>query len=75
MEVSESTASDLTVSLTQSELEEDLAEGGAPDAAHGGGDLGDHGLASPLHSHHATKTFHFSTEAPVGTFQRYKMFD
>ncbi|XP_030614966.1 centrosomal protein kizuna isoform X2 [Archocentrus centrarchus] len=71
VELSESTASDLTVSLTQSELEEDLPEGGAPEsnAPYGGSDHSQHGLASSLRSNRSQKTFHFSSEAPVGTLK------
>ncbi|XP_059209971.1 centrosomal protein kizuna [Centropristis striata] len=71
VQLSESTASDLSISLTQSELEEDLVEGVAPErnATSAGSD--DHNQRSPessLHSDVSRNTPH-SASAPVVTLE------
>lgn len=80
MQLSESSASDLSISLTQSELEEDLPEGVAPerDVTSGGSD--DHNQPSPrssLQSDRSNNTPQLNSEssAPAVTLKRYNMYD
>ncbi|XP_063355861.1 centrosomal protein kizuna [Pelmatolapia mariae] len=71
VELSESTASDLSISLTQSELEEDAPEGGAPEGndTHGRRDHNQHSPESSLHSNGSKKTLHLNSKAAVGALK------
>ncbi|XP_026007570.1 centrosomal protein kizuna isoform X3 [Astatotilapia calliptera] len=71
VELSESTASDLSISLTQSELEEDAPEGGAHEGndTHGRRDHNQHSPESSLHSNGSKKTFHLNSKAAVGALK------
>lgn len=71
VQLSESTASDLSISLTQSELEEDLPQGVAPErnATSGGSDNhNQHSAESSLHSHGSKNT------SPAVVLERYSMY-
>nr|XP_012778835.1 centrosomal protein kizuna isoform X2 [Maylandia zebra] len=71
VELSESTASDLSISLTQSELEEDAPEGGAHEGndTHGRRDHNQHSPESSLHSNGSKKTLHLNSKAAVGALK------
>uniref|UniRef100_A0A3Q2X210 Centrosomal protein kizuna n=1 Tax=Haplochromis burtoni TaxID=8153 RepID=A0A3Q2X210_HAPBU len=71
VELSESTASDLSISLTQSELEEDAPEGGAHEGndTHGRRDHNQHSPESSLHSNGSKKTVHLNSKAAVGALK------
>lgn len=80
MQLSESSASDLSISLTQSELEEDLPEGVAPErnaTSAGSDDHNHHSPESSLHSDGSKNTPQLNCEssAPAVTLKRYSMFD
>lgn len=77
MELSESTASDLSISLIQSELEEDAPEGGAHEGndTHGRRDHNQHSPESSLHSNGSKKTLHLNSKAAVGALKRYSIYD
>ena len=79
MQLSESTASDLSISLTQSELEEDPPEGVAPERKATSGQSDDRNQRSPessLHSDGSKNTSQLNCEssAPVVTLERYSMY-
>lgn len=79
MQLSETSASDLSISLTQSELEEDLPEGVAPErnvTSGGGDDYSLHSLESSIHSDGSKHTPQLTreTSAPVVTLERYSMY-
>ncbi|XP_005739091.1 centrosomal protein kizuna isoform X2 [Pundamilia nyererei] len=71
VELSESTASDLSISLTQSELEEDAPEGGAHEGnnTHGRRDHNQHSPESSLHSNGSKKILHLNSKAAVGALK------
>lgn len=76
MHLSESSASDLSLSLTQSELEEDLPDGVAPEKRATSGASDDHSQHSPesfLRSDGPKHTPELNCEssAPVVTLERY----
>uniref|UniRef100_A0A1A8IML5 Centrosomal protein kizuna n=1 Tax=Nothobranchius kuhntae TaxID=321403 RepID=A0A1A8IML5_NOTKU len=75
VQLSESSASDLTISLTQSELEEDLSEDVAPErnASYRESDV--HRPESSLHSSASKNTFQLrsGSSAPAVTFKRLSM--
>lgn len=78
MHLSESSASDLSLSLTQSELEEDLPDGVAPEKSCGGSV--DHSRCSPESSLHTdgsnnTPQLNCESSAPAVTLERYCMYD
>lgn len=79
MQLSESSASDLSISLTQSELEEDLPEGVAPErnaTSEGSDDQNRHSLESSLHSDGSKNTpqLNCETTPPAVTLERYSMY-
>uniref|UniRef100_A0A3Q3AML2 Centrosomal protein kizuna n=2 Tax=Kryptolebias marmoratus TaxID=37003 RepID=A0A3Q3AML2_KRYMA len=68
VQLSESSASDLTISLTQSELEEDLPEDVAPERNTSHRESDDHKqhcLESSLHSNMSANTPHLNSESPA----------
>ncbi|XP_041669167.1 centrosomal protein kizuna [Cheilinus undulatus] len=68
VQLSESSVSDLSISLTQSELEEDPPEGVAPDRKTTSGrddDHNQHSLESSLHSEKSKKTLQLNFESPA----------
>lgn len=72
VQLSESSDSDLSVSLTQSELEEDLPQGGAAErkpSSGGNDDHNQHRAEPSLHSDVSRKT------PPAVTLERYRMSD
>lgn len=80
MQLSESSASDLSISLTQSELEEDLPEGVAPERNPTSGGSDDHNQHSPESSllsdgFKNTPQLNCESSAPVVTLERYSMYD
>lgn len=81
MQLTESSASDLSISLTQSELEEDLPEGVAPEGNGTSGGSDDHNQHSPessLHSDGSKNIPQLNCEslAPASvTVERYSMYD
>lgn len=73
VQLSESSASDLTISLTQSELEEDLPEESERNDTYAwSDDLNQNSPESPLHSHTSKNKRHMNSEssAPVVTLER-----
>lgn len=77
MQLSESSASDLSISLTQSELEEDLPEGVAPvrsATSQGSDDHNQHSSESSLQSDGSKKTPQLNS-VPLVTLERYSMYD
>lgn len=81
MHLSESTASDLSLSLTQSEPEEDdLPDGVAPEKSATSGGSVVHTPQSPESSLHSggsnnTQQLNCESSAPVVTLERYSMYD
>lgn len=80
MNLSESSASDLSLSLTQSELEEDLPDGVAPEKSATSGGSADHSRRSPESSLHCdgsdnTPQLNCESSAPAVTLERYCMYD
>lgn len=80
MQLSESSASDLSISLTQSELDEDLPEGVAPERNASSGGSDDHNRHSPESSLHSDGSkdapqLNRESSAPVVTLERYRMYD
>lgn len=80
VQVSESSASDLTISLTQSELEEDLPEDVAPERNASHRESGDHKQHRPESSLHSitsenTPQLNSDSSAPVVTLKRYKVYN
>lgn len=79
VQLSESNDRDLSISLTQSELEEDLPEGVAPERNATSGRIDDHNQHSPessLLSDWSNNKPKLNCEsAPTVTFERYSMYD
>lgn len=80
MQLSESSASDLSISLTQSELEEDLPESEAHERNASSGETDDHNQHSPESSIHSngsknTPQLNCESSAPVVTLERYSIYD
>ncbi|KAM6917127.1 centrosomal protein kizuna isoform 2-T2 [Lycodopsis pacificus] len=74
VQLSESSVSDLSISLTQSELEEDPPEGVAPERKATSGGSGGHNRRSPESSLHSdgsknTPQLNCESSAPVGTLE------
>ncbi|KAM6968760.1 centrosomal protein kizuna isoform 1-T1 [Tautogolabrus adspersus] len=74
VQLSESSVSELSISLTQSELEEDPPEGVAPDRKTTSGRDDDHSQHSPVSSPHSdgsknTSPLNFESPAPVVTLE------